>query len=156
MSERPTSFRRRGSLWVIAQLTLLLAVALAGPWSTPHPWVPNGSFGRLVLILSGILALLGFLHLGHNLTPHPAPRSHATLVQHGIYGWIRHPLYTSLMLGAIGWALLWQSIPALVVTLILILVLDAKARVEEHWLRERFPDYAEYAGRVRRFVPWLY
>jgi protein-S-isoprenylcysteine O-methyltransferase Ste14 len=150
------NFRERGGLWVIAQLTVLLAAAIAGPWSMPNRWVPNGSLGTLILILSGILALLGSLHLGQNLTPHPAPRSNATLVQHGIYGWMRHPLYTSLMLAALGWALLWQSLPALLACVILILVLDAKARVEERWLLQRFPAYAEYARRVRKFVPWLY
>jgi protein-S-isoprenylcysteine O-methyltransferase Ste14 len=34
--------------------------------------------------------------------------------------------------------------------------LDIKARREERWLREKFPDYDEYVVKVRRLLPWLY
>jgi protein-S-isoprenylcysteine O-methyltransferase Ste14 len=34
--------------------------------------------------------------------------------------------------------------------------LDIKARREERWLREKFPDYDEYVVKVRRLIPWLY
>jgi protein-S-isoprenylcysteine O-methyltransferase Ste14 len=33
---------------------------------------------------------------------------------------------------------------------------DAKARREERWLRQKFPEYAGYERRVWRFVPWIY
>jgi protein-S-isoprenylcysteine O-methyltransferase Ste14 len=34
--------------------------------------------------------------------------------------------------------------------------LDAKARREEEWLRERFPEYRGYEASVKRFVPGIY
>jgi hypothetical protein len=40
--------------------------------------------------------------------------------------------------------------------LIQAVLLDIKARREERWLREKFPDYDEYAVKVRRLIPWLY
>jgi protein-S-isoprenylcysteine O-methyltransferase Ste14 len=112
--------------------------------------------GTVLLFSSGLIALAGFLALGRNLTPHPKPRADATLVRHGIYGFIRHPLYCSLVLGCIGWGLVWQSGPAAGFAVVLALVLDAKARVEERWLREQFPEYSDYARRVRRFIPGIY
>ena len=33
---------------------------------------------------------------------------------------------------------------------------DRKARREERWLRSRFPKYAAYERRVRRFIPGIY
>jgi len=44
----------------------------------------------------------------------------------------------------------------LIVSLLLCVILDAKARLEERWLKEKFPDYTDYTKRVRRFVPWVY
>ena len=45
----------------------------------------------------------------------------------------------------------------LVPTLLLTVLFDLKARREEAWLIERFPEYVAYrAGTPRRFVPWLY
>ena len=44
----------------------------------------------------------------------------------------------------------------LVLALTQAVLLDFKARREEHWLREKFPDYDEYAIKVRRLIPWLY
>jgi len=69
---------------------------------------------------------------------------------------LRHPLYSSLMFASAGWALVWSSAVALAAALTLAVLLDAKARVEERWLLERFPGYAAYAGRVRRLLPWIY
>ncbi len=102
------------------------------------------------------VALVGALGLGRNLTPFPKPAEQARLVQNGIYSLIRHPLYTSVISVSIAWALLWQSWLALLVALALIPFFHSKARHEERWLRERFPEYADYARRVRRFIPWLY
>jgi protein-S-isoprenylcysteine O-methyltransferase Ste14 len=60
------------------------------------------------------------------------------------------------MLASLGWALIWRSWPALLAALALAPFFDAKARVEERWLREQFADYAGYTRRVRRFIPWVY
>lgn len=157
MKVRFRQFCAGGGQWAILQILTLLAVVVLGLiWPGQDRWIPNGIVGRVLLLLSAALALVGFLTLGSNLSPHPKPRPQGTLVQHGIYAWIRHPLYTSLMVGSIGWAFLWQSAPALVAALALVVILDAKARVEERWLHNQFPAYADYARRVRRFLPWIY
>jgi len=116
------------------------------------------------LIILGVLfgalgagfGVAGSLALGANLTPFPRPRENARLVQHGIYARVRHPLYTGVILGSAGWALIMQSWPALVAALILFPFFDAKARREENWLRGTYPDYAEYETRRRKFIPWVY
>jgi protein-S-isoprenylcysteine O-methyltransferase Ste14 len=76
------------------------------------------------------------------------------LVRHGIYAVIRHPLYTSVIAASIGWALVWQSWPALLVAASLVPFFQAKASREERWLREKLPDCAGYERQVHRFLPW--
>jgi protein-S-isoprenylcysteine O-methyltransferase Ste14 len=57
---------------------------------------------------------------------------------------------------SLGWACLWRSLPGAALALIQAVLLDAKARREERWLREKFPGYGEYAAKVRRLIPWVY
>jgi protein-S-isoprenylcysteine O-methyltransferase Ste14 len=91
--------------------------------------------------------------LGANLTPFPRPRPAATLVRDGIYAEVRHPIYGGFILLALGWALLTANTLRLVCAGALIALFSAKARREEAWLNERFPDYAAYADEVPRFLP---
>lgn len=151
------SFKERGGQWVLAQAGLLLAAVLSG-WLWHGQWQSKitTAAGLLLVILSALTGIAGATALGRQLTPFPRPASQADLIQTGIYHFIRHPLYTSVSSITFGWALLRASAPALGVALALAWFFDAKARREEHWLRRQFPDYADYAQRVCRFIPWLY
>jgi protein-S-isoprenylcysteine O-methyltransferase Ste14 len=149
-------FSQRGGAWVVVQGILLTAVAVLA--------VVFRGGGFPIVVMSGValmlvgagVALAGAMALGRNLTPFPKPPVSAQLVRHGIYAVIRHPLYTSVIAVAIGWALVWQSWLALLAAATLIPFFHTKARHEERWLREKFPAYAEYEKRVRRFIPWIF
>ena len=146
----------RGGVWVVAQSILLLAVILLsvlfhGDWTR----IPVIVGGAVLFIAGGYFGIAGMLVLGKNRTPYPRPRAGSELIQHGIYARGRHPLYTSVILTALGWALLWQSAAAFGAAVILISFFDAKARVEARWLCDQFPGYADYARRVPRFLPRL-
>ena len=117
---------------------------------------PSPFSGAGLLLVAAGCGIAGTISLGRNLTPFPKPSASSTLVRTGIYGLIRHPLYTAVFCGSVGWALVWQSWPALLAALALAPLFDAKARREERWLRQKFPEYAGYERQVRRFVPWIY
>ena len=148
----------RGEGWLAGQIVLLAAIALAPrrlPGVPDWPaWaaVPSRIAGLLLGAAGGLVALAGARTLGSNLTPFPRPRDDGALVQDGIYGVVRHPIYAGLVLGALGWSLLRRSTPGLLLALALALFFDRKARREEEWLLEKFPEYAEYRARVRRRV----
>ena len=151
------NFLQRGGLWVLGQSALLCAL-IAGGLLCRNQWqslVLTFCGAGLLLIAAGC-GLAGTVSLRRNLTPFPKPSASTTLVRTGIYGFIRHPLYTAVFCGAVGWALVWRSWPALLAALALGLLFDAKARREERWLRQQFPEYSGYEQRVRRFVPWIY
>jgi len=150
-------FLERGGLWVVVQGVLLLAVIVCAlVWHNQWQSFPVMLFGALLLLAAAACGIAGALALGRNLTPFPQPSRPTPLVRSGIYGWMRHPLYTAVICASIGWALVWQSWPALMAAMALGPFLDAKARREERWLKRRFPDYARYEEHVRRFLPWVY
>lgn len=148
---------QRGGLWVLGQ-GALLGVVVAGGILYCHQWqsLAFTLSGVLLLLVAAGIGLAGTVSLGRNLTPFPKPSESTQLVQSGVYRFMRHPLYTAVFCGSVGWALVWQSWPALVAALALAPLFDAKARAEERWLRQRFAEYAGYEQRVRRFVPWIY
>jgi len=148
---------QRGLWWVLVQLLLLLVV-FGGGFLWSHHWQSGASrvFGWLLVLVGAGCGVAGALSLGKNLSPFPHPASASALVTRGVYRLMRHPLYTAVFCGSLGWAMLQASWPATVAALCLGPFLDAKARVEEKALRQRFPDYAEYQRRVKRFIPGVY
>ncbi len=150
-------FTQRGGWWVTVQFLMLLAIAALGIACRQRPENrPLFVCSLALLAVAAICGLAGLFNLGRNLTPFPTPSAKTRLVRHGIYRWMRHPLYLAVMCAAAGWSLFWQSWPALATSLVLVVFFDAKARHEERWLQHQFSDYAEYARRVKRFIPWLY
>ena len=113
-------------------------------------------FGYGIFILGIIIALIAAINLGKNLTPLPRPKDNAELVQAGLYRWVRHPIYFGVIVLSIGWGLIQQSTLVWLYVVIIAIFFDIKSRKEERWLVERFPAYADYQGRVRKLIPWIY
>lgn len=149
----------RGEGWLILQITLSTVVAIAGlvgpRWGPPaRPWL----VGTAVLLgVAGLaFAVAAIVALGRLLTPLPRPMSGGAVRDRGPYGLVRHPIYGGALLAGIAWCLATSPIafaPFALATLFIV----GKARVEEAFLLERYPEYTEYMRRVRRrFVPFLW
>lgn len=156
---RLPSLGPRGEGWVAIQVALLGSIAAAGWWLGPA-WddglrVVSMVVGAGVLVAGGALAILGLRDLGDALTPLPHPRASAELVETGVYHLVRHPIYGGLVLAAVGWSLLTASAVALVLSGVLWAFFVLKSAREEAWLMARFPGYAAYRTRTRRFIPWI-
>ena len=152
---------RHGEWYVVVQFILLGLVLVApwlaaGPaWPAPWSWLAWAVGGLLMLAGLG-LAGAGVLGLGRNLSPLPEPTADAALVETGIYGRVRHPIYSGMIAGCFGWALVNNSGLTLLLAVAIFVFFDVKARREERALAERFPGYRAYQQRVRRFIPFIY
>jgi protein-S-isoprenylcysteine O-methyltransferase Ste14 len=153
----------RGEYLVLLQGALLIGFVLL-PVYRPASWVINSPvllylrWGTTVVLGlgAGVLIAKGLLDLGRNLTPLPYPRENGNLVQSGVYGIVRHPLYSGLILAAFSWTVLQFSLSHLVATAILFIFFDAKAHREETWLTQRYPEYFDYQQRVKKLIPGVY
>lgn len=145
---------------MLIQGVLLVLVAAAG-WSLGPDWSGPLQVVGIVLgigLIGGgvVLAIRGTADLGRALTPLPHPRPGVGLVDTGVYALVRHPIYGGLILGALGWSLIQASLMAVGLSVVLAAFFTLKARREEVWLVEHYPDYPAYRERTRRFIPWIY
>lgn len=155
---RLPSLGRRGQGWVGLQVVLLASMGLAGflgPVWTAELRLVTLAVGAILMTGGLGLVILGVRHLRNALTPLPYPRDDATLVQTGVYGLVRHPIYGGLIIGSVGWGLVTASPAALVMAAFLLGFFELKSRREEAWLLDRFPEYSAYRARTPRLIPWL-
>jgi protein-S-isoprenylcysteine O-methyltransferase Ste14 len=154
---------RRGEWYVVVQM-LLFALVAAGPrtwrgWPDwPFPGGPLVSIGGWALMVCGaLLAVSGLVEMGWSrLSALPYPRPGAVLRKTGAFAMVRHPMYGGAILAAFGWALVRHGWLTCGYAVLLFIFFDLKSCREEAWLRERFPEYAEYARRVRKLIPFVY
>ena len=139
-------------LYVLAQFGLLAALLLAPPWR--WAWQPAGVVLLLLAVALGVWTLLH--NRPGNFNVQPQPRARARLITAGPYHYVRHPMYLAVLLGAAGWALCAGGVWRALIVLLLAVVLNGKAVLEERQLRARWPDYADYEARTRRFLPGLW
>jgi protein-S-isoprenylcysteine O-methyltransferase Ste14 len=139
-------------------LLLLLLVAVP-PDRILRIWLPHpvGVVAGGAAIATGLLLVIaGSRRLGRYLSPLPYPSPGSPLIDQGIYAWIRHPLYSGLILSGLGLSLWQGSLRQLLLTLALFLALDRKASLEERFLSDTFPEYPCYRERTAKLVPFLY
>lgn len=76
------------------------------------------------------------------------------LVNSGIYGWTRNPMYLGMALAYAGLALLFNSLAALIVLPIVLAVVQTQviAREEAYLERAFGREYVAYKGQVRRWI----
>lgn len=147
---------QRGETWVAIQAVLLILYAAApqtgGAWDSTMAMVLGWS-----LCLTGLgLSAWSALNLGRSLTPLPRPLPDGQLVTHGAYALVRHPIYSGVILIAAGIALITENWLRLAASAVLFLFFDFKARAEERWLKEKYPDYEVYKTKVKKLIPWIY
>ena len=154
------SLFEKGAWYVVVQ-AILIGLILLGPQgfllvsAEPLQTVLQ-SCGISIGLLACLMIVIAAINLGKNLTPLPCPRDGAQLVHTGLYGFVRHPMYFGVLLAALAWFCIFPGVYVLAYIICLFLLFDLKARREEVWLVERFPEYTEYQTRVKRLIPGIY
>jgi protein-S-isoprenylcysteine O-methyltransferase Ste14 len=151
------SARERRTAWllVLGQFVLLALIVLlprGAAWTLP---VAVSRAAEVAAGMGIVLMVIAGTALGRGLTAAPLPNSHAELRTGGLYRFVRHPIYSGLLLFAVALALTSGSLWTTAACVALVLLINAKARWEERHLAHRFPEYADYAARTPRFIPGM-
>jgi protein-S-isoprenylcysteine O-methyltransferase Ste14 len=151
--------------------TVLLTIAWAA-FFLPLIWIATPLFAfadyplHPVPFFTGVLCLvlgLWLFHrahadLGTNWSITLEVREQHRLVTHGIYRWVRHPMYLALLIYSLGQALVipnWLVGPSYGVAMVLLIAL--RMGREERMMREQFgKDYEVYQATTKRLIPGIW
>ncbi len=143
---------------------ILLLILLNYPYWFEDPFSPLHLFSWSLLLTSIVLIIQSLNVLrqsgGHaereEMPGNLSFENTVQLVETGLYRYVRHPMYSSLLF--LGWGAFLKQITPLNTALIFLVsgLLIAVAKVEEAENIKFFgATYKEYIKRTRMFVPWL-
>lgn len=125
--------------------------------------LPIGSpveYPYIGLTVIGIALLIGFLaiteHERGNFNIRPDIKEDGELVMSGIYRFVRHPMYLSVLLAMFGVAMVFFTYYEFVLFIFLVMTLVVKLLYEEHLWKCHDKAYCEYMKKTKRFIPFLF
>ena len=155
--------RDRGSLLVL--WGVIFGSIWVGTWyglSHPHTifggavWVREVALA--VLVVGMAVRWTAIVQLGRSFSVNVAIHATQTVHKSGLFGVVRHPSYTGLMLVFVAVGLWYRNWVALAVFVVPPMVaLMYRMKVEERALGEAFgADYVEYMRETKRLIPGVY
>ena len=105
--------------------------------------------GYLIILIAFIILLLAIKDLDRNLSPFPRPINNSKLVTTGIYRFMRHPMYYSLIFISFGIFITKLSIYYLFLSISLVFIIKFKIALEEKYLNNKFKNYLLYKNEVK-------
>lgn len=151
---------KKGEWYVVVQGVLFVLVVFGPKTVDGAAWAGLGGLGLvmglILLLAGGAMAFWGLISLGRNLSALPHPLDEAEFVKSGPYLFVRHPIYSGIIMAAAGWGLFVNGYLTLLYALVLFLFFDIKTRREEKYLKMKFSEYQAYAQEVKKLIPFIY
>lgn len=132
------------------------------PLPALHTQVFPASVALQLIGCLGCVAGLGFAvwarwTIGRNWSNVASIKEHHELIETGPYRWVRHPIYSGLLLFVISTAIVQGKVQGLAAIVVLVLGLGWKIAIEERLMKQQFPsEYAAYEARVKRLIPFVF
>ncbi len=140
-------------IWVF--ITSQVSQGLTQMRIIPDGIVP-GLLGIVITILGLGFAVWARLQLGRNWSARPGIKVDHTLIRTGPYRFVRNPIYTGILFGYAGTAIVIGELWAFILILYILVVFLGKIWAEEKFLLEEFGDaYREYRKEVKALIPYL-
>ena len=155
-----SSTRARWMVWIAA-------IVLVGTRRWWLPFASGGSLWHTTASLAGVaaavtaaglvVALWARAVLARNWSGDVVLKEHHELIDRGPYAFVRHPIYTGVLLMVLGTVTLAGTRAGVILFATMVVGLIVKARREERLLTKHFPEvYSLYCARVRaRLIPFV-
>ncbi len=139
------------NILVTIQFSAIAIMAATGPWLA-NTWYLL--LIELIGVALGVYAIL-IMRIG-NFNIRPIVKDSGQLVTHGPYRFIRHPMYTSIMITLTPLLIEYFSWLRLGVMVVLLINLIIKQLFEEGLLKNHFSGYRDYMQRSQRMIPFIF
>ena len=140
--------------WVVGQAVLFgifFMALIAGEGVTDVPGLVFAQIvGIIVAIAGSAVSIWSLGQHGWRVSPFPKPMDGAPLVETGPYAYVRHPMYSGIIVFTLGVGLAYANPVALLSSATFLVFFMAKTGREEELLVESLDDYRAY----RSDVPW--
>lgn len=112
--------------------------------------------GGIPMVIGAVLFVAAIIQLAGVLSAFPSPKPGGKLVTEGVFKYMRHPIYTGILLVAFGYAIYAQDFNKLLASLVMLVFFEMKAGYEERKLRAVYPGYEAYSLRTGKFLPYFF
>ena len=112
----------------------------------------------VILCLAGLVfSFWARFTIGRNWSGNITLKKEHKLVQHGPYRWVRHPIYTGLILMLFGTVLVLGRVAGLISLALALVSFWIKLQDEETLMLQHFPNqYPAYQQRVKCLIPFVW
>jgi protein-S-isoprenylcysteine O-methyltransferase Ste14 len=144
-----------GLKWASILAFVVLVLAMLG-LMLRHSFFAKGLFAIALQVLSVALMLWARLAFGIRSFHATANPTEGGLVTTGPYRFLRHPIYSAILYFLWTGVLSHISVVSCLLALVATAALAARIAVEEKLLVKRYPEYATYAAKTKRVIPFVY
>jgi protein-S-isoprenylcysteine O-methyltransferase Ste14 len=107
----------------------------------------------ILCVVGIVLIFLAFAFIRGVAQIYPEPRKDGHLVKTGVYRFLRHPVYTGMLIAVIGLFLKKPTVAVAAAGATVVVFLIVKVRFEEKLLHAAYPEYAEYKRPSWGLIP---
>lgn len=112
--------------------------------------------GTILVVAGTVLNISARLGLKENWANEIKIYKEHTLITSGIYKFVRHPLYSSVILMMFGGSLAYRNWLSIVPVVLILIPFYYQSKQEEIFLREEFTEYKDYQKNTGMFFPKLF
>jgi len=142
----------KGKILVGVQFFLIFLMSLTIGFKVEHLYLGLG-----FIILGSVIGLVAIkTHERGNFNIRPDIKENCTLVTHGIYAYIRHPMYLSVLTAMLGFVFLYPSWFEIILYIFLVITLIIKLLYEESLWQCHSKEYEAYKNSTKRLIPFIF
>jgi protein-S-isoprenylcysteine O-methyltransferase Ste14 len=151
----PWSRELRIRVAIVVVVVLLVRLgALRGHGLNTDPW--RAVLGLALFALGLGFAIWARVHIGRNWGSPMTQKDEPELVTSGPYHYVRHPIYSGILVAGVGTAVALSWLWLIVVALTGVYFVYS-ATVEERYMTEQFPDvYPAYKSSTKMLFPFIF
>jgi len=160
VSSEPTWTRIAHLTAMIVSFTLVLAGEFL-PDFLREPLLPPSFPWEIVGVgissLGVSFAIWARVTLGANWSGAVTLKKGHQIIKTGPYQWVRHPIYTGIIMNILGSAIVSEEIRGLIAIVLVVVAYLVKIPKEEKLLSKHFPkDYPKYRAKTWKLVPFIF